>query len=82
MCVKCGIENSLRDVDLENDLHGKMNIAAMSIRRGSCHVELLSVVDDCDPELCDLWSRGGQWPVWCVGGRWWVGEGKQVSQSG
>ena len=76
--LKCGIENSLRDVDLENDLHGKMNNCRDEHTSSCAMLSCCSSSDDRDPELCDLWSRGGQWPVW----RGWsvVGWKVQVSQ--
>ena len=57
--LKCGIENSLRDVGLENGLHGTMNdgrdgCASSRAKRGCC-----SNTGDRDLELCDLWSRSG-----------------------
>ena len=76
--LKCGIETSLRDVGLENDLHGTMNdgrdeYASSRAKRGCC-----SNTGDCDPELCDLWSRRGWLSIWY---RWSVvGWKVQVDQ--
>ena len=57
--LKCGIEHSLRDVGLENGLHGRMNdgldgCTLSRPKRGCC-----SNTGDRDLELRDRWSRGG-----------------------
>ena len=57
--LKCGTESSLRDVDLENDLPGKMNSCLDDNASSRAMLSCCSSSDDCDLELCDLWSRSG-----------------------
>ena len=57
--LKCGTESSVRDVDLENDLHGKMNSCRDEHASSRAMLSCCSSSDDCDLELCDLWSRSG-----------------------
>ena len=76
--LKCGIENSLRDVGLENDLHGTMNNCRDEHASSRAMLSCCSSDDGCGPELCDLWFRGGWLPIW--NGWLMVGWRAQVNQ--
>ena len=56
--LKCGIENSLRDVGLENDLHGTMNNGRDEHASSRAMLSCCSSGGDCSPKWRGLWSHG------------------------
>ena len=74
---ECGIEYSLHDDDLENDLHGRMNDGLDGCTLSRPKIGCCSNACDHDLELRGRWSRGGRLSLWS---RLVVGLKVQVNQ--
>ena len=61
---ECGIEYSLRDDGLENDLHGRMNDGLDGCTLSRSKMGCCSNACDHNLELRGWWSRGGWLSLW------------------
>ena len=61
---KCGIELGLRDVDLESDLHDKMNDDLDGYTLSCPNRGCRSNVGEHDLVRCGRWSHGGWLSLW------------------
>ena len=76
--LKSGIESSLHDVGLENDLHDMMSSCRDVHSSDPAMMSCCSSGGDCSPKWRELWSHGVKLLIW--NGCLMVGRKVQVDQ--